>query len=134
MNLRQLRKQDKRAAALILAAHPNIKPSDFGDGWDGRWSYWSCCPMEGEWDECPARTMWCTLRFNEHPNTAAWMGFNEETGESIPEAQRPRALRPHEVRQWEALRAPAGFRWRGRRVVPVDKHGAMVRTKKGPAS
>lgn len=36
---RKLRKQDKRAAALLIATERHIKPKSFGDGCDGRWSY-----------------------------------------------------------------------------------------------
>lgn len=39
--LRKLRKQDKRAAAILIAAH-RYKPKSFADGFDGRWSYWNC--------------------------------------------------------------------------------------------
>lgn len=132
MNLRQLRKQDKRAAALLIAATEWAEPEQFGDGWDGRWSLWQHCGgMEDEWDEMPALNAWEDHRYNTHPNMCAWMGFHEESGDPVPKEQRPRAMRPHEARRWYGLQAPAGYRWRGRRVVPVDKHGAMVRAKKG---
>lgn len=125
---RKLRKQDKRAAALLIATELHIKPKDFADGCDGRWSYWSC-DYWGEWDEKEALHLWQDFCHNNHPNVCAWMGFDKETGQDIPKEKRPRWLKPHEWIALYALRPPAGFRWRGRRVVPVDKHGAMVRQK-----
>lgn len=125
--LRKLRKQDKRAAAILIAAH-RYKPKSFADGCDGRWSYWNC-DYWGEWDECPAHSVWLDFRFDEHPNAMAWWGLFAEDSKAALCKDRPRGLRLHERRKWYALRAPAGYRRRGRRVVPVDKTGAMVREK-----
>lgn len=123
---RKLRKQDKRAAALLIATERYIKPKNFGDGCDGRWSYWSC-DYWGEWDEQTARSLWQDYCHNKHPKACAWMGFDKDTGEPIPKGKRPHWPKPHEWLALYALRAPAGYRRRGRRVVPVDKVGAMVR-------
>ncbi len=127
MNRRQLKKQDKRAAALMIGTG-EFRPQAFGMSDDGRFHVeWRCSYEYDEWDSCPAWDKWLDLRVWEHPSACAWYGFDDRTGMAIPEDQRSRGMRPHEAREFYALRAPAGFRWRGRRVVPVDQHGAMVR-------
>lgn len=127
MNLRQLKKQDKRAAAALIA-RGEFSPKNFGLDDDGRYHvFWRCSYEYDEWDNCPAWEKWAALRDWEHPNACAWFGFNEATGEEIPEAERPRRMNHGEAREFYKIRPPEGFRWRGRRMVRVDKHGAMVR-------
>ena len=127
MNLRQLKKQDKRAAALLIASYA-VREKAFLNSDDGRYGYDYRSSYEyDEWEFKPAWDEWCDRRAWAHPNACAWYGFDEITGADIPVEQRPRRMTRDEASQWYALRAPCGFRWRGRRLVPVDVHGAMVR-------
>lgn len=125
MNLRQLRKQDKRAAALLIGAGEG--PDDFAMSDDGRYVWWYRSSYEyDEWDYKPALEEWEGRRAWEHPNACAWYGFNEKTGENIPVADRPRGMTRREAAAFFRLVPPLGFRWRGRRVVPVGVMGEMI--------
>ncbi|WP_260673740.1 hypothetical protein [Comamonas aquatica] len=124
MNLRQLKKQDKRAAAILLALHRGaVSPSGFGLNDDGRYSYeWRCSYEYDEWDEQPA------LDYLNDIEGLAYMAdcIDPKTGDYLPDDQCP----PYPPSAMRKL--PAGWRWRGGKVVPVDKHGAMVRQKVKP--
>ena len=127
MNRRQLKKQDKRAAALLVALGV-VRRDALLNSDDGRFGYDYRCSYEyDEWEFQPAWDEWLDRRAWEHPNACAWYGFDEKTGIDIPDEQRPKSMNRDEARSWYSLRAPTGYRWRGRRVVPVDRHGAMVR-------
>lgn len=131
MNLRQLKKQDKRAAALLIAIR-NYQPSAFGLTEDGRYEYeWRCSYEYDEWDCRPAWEEWTDGRFWDHPNACGWYGFNPATGNDIPKALRPRPMSRRESRAWYALRAPDGFRQRGNRIVRVGLMGEMVKPHTG---
>lgn len=123
MNLRQLRKQDKRAAVILLAFHQHsVSPCGFGIDSDGRYSYeWRCSYEYDEWDWEPASDYLRSVESMEYWGSC----IDPKTGDMLPKDQLP----PRQPSFLKKL--PPGFRWRGRRVVPVDKHGAMVRTKKG---
>lgn len=119
MNLRQLRKQDKRAAAILIAAY-RYHQKDFGEGHEGRHSYWyMSSPMDDEWDEKPALEVWEHVRGWEHRNAPMWYGFDPATGKDIPKDQRPRGMTRRESQKWFRLQPPFGFRWRGKRLVRV---------------
>lgn len=126
MNLRQLRKQDKRAAAILLALYPyNVSPNGFGPDHDGRYSYeWRCSYEYDEWDYMPASDYLDDIEGACHWGEC----IDPKTGDMLPKDQWPPIPRS------AMKQLPPGWRWRGRRVVPVDKHGAMVRAKKGSAS
>lgn len=127
MNLRQLRKQDKRAALVLISIH-GYSPDSFGEDCQGRFNYYFLSsPLDNEWDVTPALCKWRNVRAWEHPNACLWYGFDPETGQDIAPAQRPRGLTMREARQWYRLLAtPSGWRWRGKRLVRVGAHGEMV--------
>lgn len=121
MNLRQLKKQDKRAAAILLALHHHhISPKGFGLDDDGRYSYeWRCSYEYDEWDYSPALDYLEELESSDYFCSC----IDGTTGDMLPDDLCPPVPTP-------AMRQlPTGWRWRGRRVVPVDKSGAMVRQK-----
>lgn len=118
MNLRQLRKQDKRAAAILLALHRHrVTPQGFGRNDDGRYSYsWRCSYEYDEWDDSPALDFLQGLEGDDFMCECIDM----KTGAFLPDDMWP----PHQPSAMRKL--PAGWRWRGRRVVRVDKDGGMV--------
>lgn len=114
---RKLRKQDKRAAVILMTLHA-VSPKGFGLDRDGRYSYeWRCSYEYDEWDYSPALDYLKELE-SSHYFCACIDGT---TGDMLPDDKCP-PYPPSAMRQ-----LPAGWRWRGRRVVPVDKAGAMVR-------
>lgn len=118
---RRLKRKDRRAVAVLVKLY-GYHPSSFatGDGWldGGRLVYWwrgyTDCGME--WDCKPALEELDNLESNEH--FAECLGCD---GELLPKKEWP----PYPPSAMHKL--PAGWRWRGGRLVPVDKHGAMVR-------
>lgn len=120
---RKLRKKDKRAAVILLTLYRDrVSPKGFGIDSDGRYSYeWRCSYEYNEWDWSPASDYLSDQESND------WLYEHciDDTGEYLPyEMCPPRP--PSSMKQ-----LPDGHRWRGRRVVPVDKHGAMLPTAKG---
>lgn len=106
MNLRQLKKQDKRVAAILLAlGRCAVSPKGFG--------------LNDEWDEQPA------LDYLNDIEGLAYMAdcIDPKTGGYLPDDQCP----PYPSSAMRKLPAGWRWRWRGGRLVPVDKHGAMVR-------
>ena len=122
MNLRQLKKRDKRAAVILLALYRHIvSPNGFGLGDDGRYHYeWRCSYEYDEWDWRPASEFLSDMEDNDYLCDC----IDPSTGEMLPDDRCP-PVPPSAMRE-----LPAGYRWRGGRVVPVDKFGAMVRTQK----
>ena len=115
---------DKRAAAILLALYPHfVSREGFGLDDDVRYSYWWRFNYEyDEWDYQPARDSLSDREFDD------WFYEHciDDQGETLPDDQRP--PRPPSAMN----KLPSGYRWRGRRVVPVDKTGAMVRQKAQP--
>lgn len=121
MNLRQLKKQDKRAAAILLDLYSwHVSRNGFGLDNDGRYSYeWRCSYEYDEWDYQPALAYLQELESSDYFCSC----IDGATGDMLPDDQCP----PCPPSAMHKL--PPGYRWRGRRVVPVDKTGAMVRKK-----
>lgn len=123
MNLRQLKKKDKRAAAILLALYPHfVSRKGFGLDDDGRYSYeWRCSYEYDEWDFQPASEFLDGIEGDEYMSSCI-----DDYGDILPDDQLP----PCQPSAMHKL--PSGYRWRGHRVVPVDKTGAMVRQKGKP--
>lgn len=116
---RKLRKQDKRAAVILLTLHRHfVSAKGFGLDRDCRYSYeWRCSYEYDEWDCAPALDYLESLESNNYFCSC----IDGTTGDMLPDDKCP-PCPPSAMRQ-----LPAGWRWRGRRVVPVNKTGAMVR-------
>lgn len=118
---RKLRKSDKRAMDALIKLHGcNPKRFKRDDGWfDGRIMHWTSCYTDcgTEWDSTPATDELHAVESRDYECDC----IDGKTGEYLPDKQWP-PCPPSALRQ-----APEGWRWRGGRVVPVDKHGAMVR-------
>lgn len=118
MNVRQLKKQDKKAMAILIGTR-GYRREDFGLNDEGtRVDFWWRCSYEyDEWDCMSAYGHWLELRSYEHPKCERWLGFDPETGETIPDEARPRPLGHREWLKFYKLQPPPGYRWRGKRVV-----------------
>lgn len=118
MNDRQLKKQDKKAMAILIGAF-GYKPDDFALNDEGtRVDFWWRCSYEyDEWDSISAYGHWLQKRNYMHPNFERWWGFDPDSGEPIPEDKRPRPMGHREARAFYQLTPPPGYRWRGNRVV-----------------
>ena len=129
MNIRQLKKRDKKAMEILIGVYgckrSGFYPSDYERG---RIEFWYRCSWDCvEYDCKHAYDEWADRRAWEHPNAERWYGFDPETGEPITEDKRPRKLGHREAREFYKLVPPPGYRWRGKRVVKVV--GAMLAAK-----
>lgn len=121
MNRRQLKKLDKRAAAVLLTFHPSsVRPEGFGLTDEGRYTYeWRSSYDCNEWDMEPA------VDFLRNLEIAEYEGLCLE--HELFQGKQPR---PEPVMALSPLsRLPAGYRWRGGRIVPVDELGGMVKNR-----
>jgi hypothetical protein len=118
MNNRQIKKQDKRAMAILVGAY-GYKPASFAVDDEGKHVdyWWSCSHECVEYDSKPAYEEWQEIRSYEHPNFERWYGFDPDTGKDIPEDQKPRRMGRREARKFYRLVPPPGYCWRGKHVV-----------------
>ena len=121
---RKLRKTDKRAMDALIKLH-GCDPARFerDDGWHGgrivHWTSSYIYESGTEWDCMPATDELMGYEINSYQCDC----IDGKTGDFLPDDQCP-PCPPSALRK-----APEGWRWRGGRLVPVDKHGAMVRAQ-----
>lgn len=121
MKARLLKKLNKKAAAILIGALGYPADSFGADDDDGLTYFsWRCSYEYDEWDSKTAHDEWLDQRGYAHPNFERWYGFDPDTGEPIPEDQRPRPMGHREARVFFKLVPPPGYRWRGRRVIKAE--------------